>query len=200
MLIDFREREREEKREGEKYWLVGPHMGPDWWWTHPGHVPWLGIKPMTFQLTGDVPTTKPHPPGLCVRHSLLLISMTTNSPFSSCLFLERGMETFHFSSFQWSEFPNFNSCLLPDSSTTPPGEKGAGSSMGESHWSTFYINHLLSWGAECLFFLFYQTSGRQTALVCQNQTYWQKHFPKADGRYARSQGLPWHSSQSISFS
>ena len=58
MLFIFREREREGEREGEKHWCVrdtsiGCLLHATYWGPglQPRHVPWLRIKPVTFQFT-----------------------------------------------------------------------------------------------------------------------------------------------------
>ena len=58
-LFSFRETRREEEREGEKQWCVRdtwispllhtPNWGPG---PQPRHMPWLGVKPLTFHFAG----------------------------------------------------------------------------------------------------------------------------------------------------
>ena len=57
MLTDFRERGREEEREGEKHRSLASHMRP-YWGPNPQrrYVLWLEIKPATFSLQDDAPT------------------------------------------------------------------------------------------------------------------------------------------------
>ena len=57
MLTDFRERGREEEREGEKHRWLASHMRP-YWGPNPQrrYVLWLEIKPATFSLQDDAPT------------------------------------------------------------------------------------------------------------------------------------------------
>ena len=56
-LFIFRERGREGEREGEKHQcvvpLARPLLGAGRSGLQPGHVPWLGIKPVTLWFTGQ---------------------------------------------------------------------------------------------------------------------------------------------------
>ena len=86
----FRDRGREEEREGEKHLLVASHTRRNWGLIpQPRHVPWPGIKAEAFRFVGQCPT-KPRLPGFfysLFRCSYYLGCSYVSLPFACFSFL-----------------------------------------------------------------------------------------------------------------